>query len=106
MRSATSNTSLSLWLTKRTAIPLGLQVADHGEQAVDVPLGQRGGGLVENEELQLAGERPADGHELLQPDRQLADLLVEGDGSTLIRSIAARAIRSTSRQSMSDRPSA
>ena len=54
-----------------------LQIAHHREQAVDVALAQRGGGLVEDEQAQVAGEGTADGDQLLLAHRQLAHLGVE-----------------------------
>ena len=57
----------------------GLQLMDHGEQGANLPLGQRAGGLVHDDEPGVLAQRLGDGDELLVGDRHLFHARVERD---------------------------
>src|SRR5699024_6832983 len=64
---------------KHHAHALGLEVLDDAEQGVDLPPGERGGGLVEDEQAGVLGESLGDLDQLLAGDAELADGPVEVD---------------------------
>ena len=59
---------------------LGLDLADDGEQAVDLAAGQRGGRLVHDQETRVAHPRAGDGDDLAVGGGQGSDRGVEIDG--------------------------
>ena len=51
----------------------GLQVIDHAKQLVNLPAGQRGGGLIQNEHTRIHRQRLSNFHQLLAGNAQFAD---------------------------------
>ena len=58
-------------------LALGGEGVDDVEQALDLDVGEDGGGLVENDEVRAADEHLHDLHALLHADGHLGDLLVK-----------------------------
>ena len=95
--SATSSTSLSLWVMKMTVVPVAVS-ADDPEQLLGLGRRQDGGRLVEDEDVALAVERLEDLDALPHADREALDLRVRidvrglycSDSSTIRLRAAAR----------------
>ena len=81
--SAISAISLSLWEIMIDVMPCALQLAQQVEQVLGVVVVERGGRLVEDQQLDLLGQRLGDLDQLLLADAQLTDRgdreLVEAD---------------------------
>ena len=74
--SATSITSLSLWVMKITVVPAAVERADDAEQLLGLARGQHGARLVEDEDVALAVEGLEDLDALPDADRHALDLRV------------------------------
>ena len=82
-RSAIAVISFSLCEIMIEVMPLLLQLAEQAEQVRGVVVVQRGGRLVQDEQLHVLGQRLGDLDQLLLADAELADrgrrVLVEAD---------------------------
>ena len=79
MLSATSRTSLSLWVMKITVVPAAASERMIAEQLLGLVRRQDGARLVEDEDVALAVERLEDLDALADADRQVLDLGVGVD---------------------------
>ena len=77
--SATSRTSLSLWVMKMTVVPVAASAADDAEQLLGLGRGEHGRRLVEDEDVALAVERLEDLDPLADADGQVLDRRVGVD---------------------------
>ena len=73
IRSATALTSRSLWVMKTIDLPAALSPRITLEQLVGLLRGEHGGRLVEDQQVDVAGQRLDDLHPLLDADRQVLD---------------------------------
>ena len=71
IRSAIALTSLSLWVMKTIDLPASASAAHDGEQLVGLLRGEHRGRLVEDQQVDVAGERLDDLDPLLGADRQV-----------------------------------
>ena len=79
MLSATSRTSLSLWVMKMTVVPVAVSDRMIVEQLLGLVRRQHGARLVEDEDVAVAVERLQDLDALAHADRQALDLGVRVD---------------------------
>ncbi len=80
IRSAIAWTSLSLWVMKTIDLPAALSVRMISSRSCGLLRGQHGGRLVEDQQVDVAGQRLDDLDPLLHADRQVFDRAVGVDG--------------------------